>query len=66
MNNKRKCQLDQGHRIQVAITIDEKKRKAVIDFTGTSGQVGSNFNAPSAVCIAANHLLASMVVNPGK
>ncbi len=46
-------QLDQGHRIQVAITIDEKKRKAVIDFTGTSDQVGSNFNAPSAVCIAA-------------
>ncbi|MCP4283851.1 MAG: hydantoinase B/oxoprolinase family protein, partial [Gammaproteobacteria bacterium] len=48
-----KYQLDQGHRIQVAITIDEKNRKAVIDFTGTSDQVGSNFNAPSAVCIAA-------------
>ena len=47
------CQLDQGHRIQVAITIDEKNRQAVIDFTGTSDQVGSNFNAPSAVCIAA-------------
>jgi 5-oxoprolinase (ATP-hydrolysing) len=47
------CQLDQGHRIQVAITIDEKNRKAVIDFTGTSDQVDSNFNAPSAVCIAA-------------
>jgi 5-oxoprolinase (ATP-hydrolysing) len=54
LNNGAFCyQLDQGHRIQVAITIDEKKRKAVIDFTGTSDQVGSNFNAPSAVCIAA-------------
>jgi len=46
-------QLDQGHRIQVAITIDEENRNAVIDFTGTSEQVASNFNAPSAVCIAA-------------
>ena len=46
-------ELDQGHRIQVAISIDEKNRRAVIDFTGTSDQVDSNFNAPSAVCIAA-------------
>ena len=46
-------ELDQGHRIQVAITIDEKDRSAVIDFTGTSDQVDSNFNAPSAVCMAA-------------
>ena len=45
--------LDQGHRIQVAITIDEEKRSAVVDFTGTSSQLASNFNAPSAVCIAA-------------
>ncbi len=45
--------LDQGHRIQVSITIDEEKREAVIDFSGTSPQVDSNFNAPSAICIAA-------------
>ena len=45
--------LDQGHHIHVAITIDDDNRKAVIDFSGTSDQVGSNFNAPSAVCIAA-------------
>jgi len=45
--------LDQGHRIRVAINIDEENRSAVVDFTGTSNQVGSNFNAPSAVCIAA-------------
>ncbi len=45
--------LDQGHRIQVSITIDERNREALIDFTGTSPQVDSNFNAPSAVCIAA-------------
>ncbi len=46
-------ELDQGHRICVAITIDEENRSAVIDFTGTSDQVDSNFNAPSAVCMAA-------------
>jgi 5-oxoprolinase (ATP-hydrolysing) len=45
--------LDQGHKIQVAITIDEKSRSAVIDFSGTSRQLASNFNAPSAICVAA-------------
>jgi len=45
--------LDQGHRIRVAITIDEQERSAVIDFSGTSSQLTSNFNAPSAVCVAA-------------
>ncbi len=46
-------ELDQGHRICVSITINEEERSAVIDFTGTSDQVNSNFNAPSAVCKAA-------------
>ena len=35
------------------IDIDRKARSAVIDFTGTSPQQHSNFNAPSAVCKAA-------------
>jgi len=39
--------------IKVAITVDKKKRCANIDFTGTSDQLSSNFNAPSAVCHAA-------------
>jgi len=47
------CELDQGHRIHVTISIDEQARSAVIDFTGTSDQLKSNFNAPSAVCVAA-------------
>ena len=46
-------ELDQGHRICVEIIIDEENRSAIIDFTGTSDQVDSNFNAPSAVCMAA-------------
>jgi len=45
--------LDNGARIQVAIRVDRAARNAQIDFTGTSGQLPNNFNAPSAVCMAA-------------
>ena len=45
--------LDDGSRIEVAITVDKAARRARIDFTGTSPQQPSNFNAPSAVCRAA-------------
>jgi 5-oxoprolinase (ATP-hydrolysing) len=46
-------ELDDGAVIKVRIDIDRKARSAVIDFTGTSPQQNSNFNAPSAVCKAA-------------
>ena len=46
-------EMDSGARIRVKITIDRDKREAVIDFTGTSAQQNSNFNAPSSVCMAA-------------
>ncbi len=45
--------MDHGAVIKVAIRIDRPKRSAVIDFTGTSPQLENNFNAPSAVCMAA-------------
>ncbi|WP_250124435.1 hydantoinase B/oxoprolinase family protein [Chroococcidiopsis sp. CCMEE 29] len=45
--------LDDGSVIQVAIAIDKSTRSARIDFTGTSPQLASNFNAPAAVCKAA-------------
>jgi 5-oxoprolinase (ATP-hydrolysing) len=45
--------LDNGARIQVAIQVDTKERCATIDFTGTSPQQTHNFNAPTAVCMAA-------------
>jgi 5-oxoprolinase (ATP-hydrolysing) len=45
--------LDDGSQIQVTITIDKSTRSARIDFTGTSPQQASNFNAPAAVCKAA-------------
>jgi 5-oxoprolinase (ATP-hydrolysing) len=46
-------EMDDGSRIAVAIRIDRAARRAVIDFTGTSPQQASNFNAPAAVCKAA-------------
>ena len=45
--------LDNGAQIKVAVTVDQKSRSAVIDFTGTSAQLTNNFNAPRAVCMAA-------------
>ncbi len=46
-------EMDDGAVIKVRISIDRAARRAVIDFTGTSAQLPSNFNAPSAVCKAA-------------
>ncbi|MDO8718829.1 MAG: hydantoinase B/oxoprolinase family protein, partial [Polaromonas sp.] len=45
--------LDNGAQIQVAIRVDTQNRSAEIDFTGTSPQQTNNFNAPTAVCMAA-------------
>jgi len=45
--------LDNGAQIRVAITVDAVQRSAVVDFTGTSAQQTNNFNAPTAVCMAA-------------
>jgi 5-oxoprolinase (ATP-hydrolysing) len=44
---------DQGNVIKVKITVDKAKREATVDFTGTSPQQGSNFNAPEPVTRAA-------------
>jgi len=45
--------LDNGAQIQVAVRVNAAQRTAEIDFTGTSGQLPNNFNAPRAVCMAA-------------
>jgi 5-oxoprolinase (ATP-hydrolysing) len=44
---------DNGFRIAVSIRVDHAARSAVIDFTGTSPQLDSNFNAPPAITRAA-------------
>jgi len=46
-------EMDDGSVIRVKIAIDKAARTASIDFTGSSPQHESNFNAPSAVCKAA-------------
>ncbi|MBC6417070.1 MAG: hydantoinase B/oxoprolinase family protein, partial [Rhodospirillales bacterium] len=46
-------ELDNGSHIGVAVSIDRATRSAKIDFTGSSAQQETNFNAPSAVCRAA-------------
>jgi 5-oxoprolinase (ATP-hydrolysing) len=45
--------MDSGATIAVRITVDRATRSATIDFTGTSPQLETNFNAPSSVAIAA-------------
>ncbi|MBC1238950.1 hydantoinase B/oxoprolinase family protein [Nostoc sp. 2RC] len=45
--------IDNGAQIQVQVTIHPESRSATIDFTGTSRQLDSNFNAPKAVTQAA-------------
>ncbi len=45
--------LDEGGVVKVKISFDKEKREATIDFTGTSPQRPTNFNAPSAVCRSA-------------
>jgi len=44
---------DQGAIIKVRVSVDKQKREATIDFTGTSPQQHSNFNAPEPVTRAA-------------
>jgi 5-oxoprolinase (ATP-hydrolysing) len=47
------CKMDQGTVIRVKITVDKEKREANVDFTGTSPQQPTNFNAPEPVTRAA-------------
>jgi 5-oxoprolinase (ATP-hydrolysing) len=46
-------EMDQGTFIKVKITVDKDKREATVDFTGTSPQQPTNFNAPEPVTRAA-------------
>jgi 5-oxoprolinase (ATP-hydrolysing) len=45
--------LDNGAQIEVSVRVNAAERSAEIDFTGTSPQQLNNFNAPTAVCMAA-------------
>jgi 5-oxoprolinase (ATP-hydrolysing) len=55
--------MDNEGKIAVKIEIDRVTRSAKIDFTGTSAQLASNFNAPKAVCQAAVLYVFRTLVN---
>lgn len=48
-NSRFALQTDQGSRIAVEIKIDRKANKAIVDFTGTSIQTETTFNAPEPI-----------------
>jgi len=56
-------EMDQGTVIKVKITVDKKKREATVDFTGTSPQQPTNFNAPEPVTRAAVLYVFRMMVD---
>ncbi len=56
-------EMDSGAKIQVKVTINKQNRSAIVDFTGTSKQLNSNFNAPKAVTQAAVLYVFRTLVN---
>jgi 5-oxoprolinase (ATP-hydrolysing) len=46
-------EMDNGAVVRVRIDVDQAARTARVDFTGTSPQLDSNFNAPFSICRAA-------------
>jgi 5-oxoprolinase (ATP-hydrolysing) len=46
-------EMDQGTFVRVKITVDKQRREATVDFTGTSPEQPTNFNAPAPVTRAA-------------
>ncbi|MDB5595849.1 MAG: 5-oxoprolinase [Hyphomicrobiales bacterium] len=52
-NGRAELVMDDGATIRVAIKVDATTRRARVDFTGTSAQVATNFNAPEPVTHAA-------------
>jgi 5-oxoprolinase (ATP-hydrolysing) len=56
-------EMDQGTVIKVKITVDRDKREATVDFTGTSPQQPTNFNAPEPVTRAAVLYVFRVMVN---
>ncbi|REE85258.1 hydantoinase B/oxoprolinase family protein [Cupriavidus plantarum] len=47
------CEMDDGAVIRVRVSIDRERGQVKVDFTGTSAQRPTNFNAPRSICKAA-------------
>ena len=59
------CEMDNGAVIRVEVSIDRATQSAIVDFTGTSAQLSSNFNAPvSVVRAAVLYVLRTLVDEP--
>ena len=57
--------MDNGAQVRVAIRVDREARSAVFDFTGTSSQLGDNFNAPRSIVRAASlYVLRTLIDDP--
>lgn len=57
--------MDNGARISVAIRVDKAERSATFDFTGTSGQLPDNFNAPFSIVRAASlYVVRTLIDDP--
>jgi len=58
-------EMDNGATVSVSITVDRDARSAVVDFAGTSAQLGDNFNAPYSICRAATlYVFRTLVDDP--
>ena len=58
-------EMDCGATIKVAVSVDKAARHVTVDFTGTSAQLPSNFNAPFSVVRAATmYVLRTMIDDP--
>jgi 5-oxoprolinase (ATP-hydrolysing) len=58
-------EMDNGARVSVAISIDKAARSATFDFTGTSAQLGDNFNAPYSIARAASlYVVRTLIDDP--
>jgi 5-oxoprolinase (ATP-hydrolysing) len=55
--------MDSGAVIRVRVTVDQRQRSACVDFSGSSPQLSSNFNAPPAVTHAAVLYVFRTLVN---
>jgi len=58
-------EMDNGARVRVAIRVDKASRSATFDFTGTSGQLPDNFNAPFSIVRAASlYVVRTLIDDP--
>jgi 5-oxoprolinase (ATP-hydrolysing) len=58
-------EMDNKAHVRVRITVDKQSRSAKFDFTGTSGQLSDNFNAPFSIARAASlYVVRTLIDDP--